>query len=182
MPNISHILTTHLVRKKLYDLIGKYDGNLKSGEDSELLNRLLKVLNNLEQKGYRFAAVYDAIYYEIKQETSIREYYKKCIWYGKPLANRNYFFSDLKSNIIKLFFITYLSIFPLITILMLIKEFEFLNLLIFLIPFIMLFVYTTYKSIIKRSLSFYVLLLPFLMIYKSIGLLIGFMLGLSERI
>lgn len=182
MSNISHILTTHLVRKKLYDLIGKYDENLKSGEDAELLNRLLNAHDNLEQKGYRFAAVHEVTYYEIKQDTSFKDYYKKCIWYGKPLANSRYFFSDLKLNIIKLFAITYLSIFPFFILLMLLTGFEFSYYVIVLIPFIMLFVYTIYKSIINKNFCALVLFLPFFMIYKSIGLLIGFLLALSEGV
>jgi len=181
MQSISHIITTHLVRKKLYNLIGQYDDNLKSGEDAELLNRLLKERKNLEIKGYRFAAVYDTTYYEIKQDTTLKDYYKKCIWYGRPLANRKYFFGDLKSNIIKLIGIIYMSTFPLFVLMMLLAKIKLIYLLIVILPFITSFAYVFYKSIINKKLTLTVFLLPFLMIYKSIGLLIGFLQGIFRR-
>ena len=175
MPSISHIITTHLVRKKLYNLIGQYNNNLKSGEDAELLNRLLKERKNLEKRGYRFAAVYDTTYYEIKQDTTLKDYYKKCVWYGRPLANRKYFFGDLKSNIIKLIGIIYMSTFPLFALMMLLAKIKLIYFLIVILPFITSFAYVFYKSIINKKLTLTVFLLPFLMIYKSVGLQIGFL-------
>lgn len=181
MSNKSRIITTHLVRKKLYNLIGQYDDNLKSGEDAELLNRLLKERKNLEINGYRFAAVYDTTYYEIKQDTTLKDYYKKCVWYGRPLANRKYFFSDLKSNTIKLIGIIYMSTFPLFAFVMLLAKINLIYLLIVILPFITSFAYVFYKSISNRKLVLTVFLLPFLMVYKSVGLLIGFLQGIFRK-
>ena len=171
----SEKLNTYVVRKNLYDLIGFYNPNLKSGEDVELFNRLLKKKESLLKQGFKFAKVLDTNFYEEKQGLGVFEYYKRCIWYGKPLANFDYFKSDLTKNSVKLFFATYYTILlPFVTFSIFINL-EYLFILFVLIPFIGIYIYIILKSISIKKFNWIVFLMPILLFYKFIGLFVGFM-------
>jgi glycosyltransferase involved in cell wall biosynthesis len=149
------LLATHFVRKKIYDLIGFYDEALESGEDKELLNRLQKNYQMLIQKGYKFDSNFNLIYYENKQEGTFAKYYKKCIWYAKPFKNKNY----LKNN-----------------------KLQFLGLVLsfLIIPILIWWVLFLRKSIRARMINKYILLIPFLMWYKSIFTIVGVILNVKN--
>lgn len=170
-----------VTRKSLYNLIGMYDEKLKVGEDIELVNRLRKMRKELEKKNYIFTKV-NADHFEDKQERTFLQFYKKCIWYGEPLANKRYFMSDFIGNFLKLIGAAYLTFLPfLIFITLMIWGISVFTLTL-VIPFILLFVYIFYRVIERRKLNRLVPLVPFVAIYKSIFLLVGFVKGLYRNL
>ncbi|MBA7499033.1 hypothetical protein ES704_01772 [subsurface metagenome] len=167
-------------RKKLYEIIGLFDEKLRVGEDAELENKLMKLLPQLKEQGYRFEYVENAVAYEEKQGQTFKEYWKRCIWYGEPLANWRYFRSDLPENTIKLMMITYFTVLPLFLIFLLIAHISTIYIIISIIPFFLLYLYIILKSIAIKEFSWMVFLMPMLLFYKYVGLFIGFVKGVKE--
>lgn len=166
-------------RKKLYEIIGLFDEKLRVGEDAELENKLMKLLSHLKEQGYRFEYVGNAVAYEEKQGQTFKEYWKRCIWYGEPLANWRYFRSDLPGNAIKLMVITYFTALPFFLISSLIAHISTIYIIISMTPFFLLYLYILLRSIMIKEFSWIVFLMPMLLFYKYIGLFIGFMKGVK---
>lgn len=176
----SEKISTHVVRKNLYDFVGLYDPNLKSGEDVELFNRLFEKKEELLDQGFEFASVLDTNFYEEKQELGFLEYYKKCIWYGNPLANSDYFKSDLTKNSVKLVLGLYYTMLLPFVALSVIINLNIVYIFLTLIPFIGMYVYIITKSISIKKFQLLVLLMPVLLFYKFICLFIGFLEALLK--
>lgn len=166
-------------RKKLYEIIGLFDEKLRVGEDAELENKLMKLLPHLKEQGYRFEYVENAVAYEEKQGQTFKEYWKRCIWYGEPLANWRYYKSDLPGNAIKLMVITYFTALPFFLISSLIAYISTIYIIISMTPFFLLYSYIIYRSIMIKKFSWMVFLMPILLFYKYIWLFVGFLKGLS---
>ena len=165
-------------RKKLYEMVGLYDENLRVGEDAELYNRVVKKLDELKREGYEFLYTPNAVSYEDKQDIGFFDYYKKCIWYGEPLANWRYFRSDLPRNAIKLMVITYFTALPVFLIYSLIAHLSTTYIAISFMPFFLLYLFIIFRSIMIKEFSWMVFLMPVLLFYKYIGLFVGFVKGL----
>ncbi len=177
--NTSTKISLVVVRKSLYDHIGMYDRSLKSGEDSELFNRLIKKKEELTKKGYIFDIVDNTRFYEEKQGLGFFEYYKRCIWYGEPLANWKYFSYEPIVNAGKIFFGIYTLLLPFI-LLFSTASFGYYQLLIGLIPLGVFTSFFVYKSAVIGALSWKVIIIPFFVWYKFSGLFIGFMKGIFQ--
>jgi len=173
---------TSVVKSKIYDLIGLYDPNLKSGEDAELFSRLINKKESLQKEGYIFKNVLDARLYEEKQGLGFFEYYKRCIWYGKPLANRTYLKSDFHPNIIKVMLAFYCFSLPLLVIVRIIMNLNYQYFLIILVPLIMSSLYIIYKSLRFGMFCWLTFLMPLLIFYKFTGLFVGLMKGVLAKI
>ncbi|WP_457549423.1 glycosyltransferase [Archaeoglobus sp.] len=171
---------TRIARKKLFDIIGLYNINLKSGEDAEIFERFLKKKDELIKKGFRFPKVKDTFIYEEKQETSLRKYYKKCMWYGEPLANLDYFKANPKLSIVKILFSGYIFMLPFILIYMIIFQSQYVTLV--LLPFVLFYIAVVYKSITSGNISYYVALFPILIMYKYTFLFLGFLKALISKV
>jgi len=167
-------------RKKLYEIIGLFDEKLRVGEDAELENKLMKLLPHLKGQGYRFEYVENAVAYEEKQGQTFKEYWKRCIWYGEPLANWRYFRSDLPGNAIKLMVITYFTALPVFLIYSLIAHLSTTYIAISFMPFFLLYLFIIFRSIMIKEFSWMVFLIPILLFYKYVGLFIGFIKGIKE--
>jgi glycosyltransferase involved in cell wall biosynthesis len=169
-------------RKKLYEIVGLYDENLSAGEDAELYNRVVKKLDELKREGYEFLYTPNAVSYEDKQDIGFFGYYKKCIWYGEPLANWRYFSSDLLGNTIKMFIILYFAALPIFLIVSIIAHINITYIAISLIPFFLLYLYIMIRSIVIKKFSWILFLMPILMFYKYIGLFVGFVKGIIKKV
>lgn len=165
-----------VVRKTLYDFIGLYDSNLKSGEDAELFNRLTLKKDKLIKEGYEFGAVDGTFFYEEKQGLGFFEYYKRCIWYGEPLANGKYFSQKPIANTGKVFFGLYTLLLPVILVFS-IMNFSLYQIFVGLIPLAGFTGYFIYKSAVIGAISWRILLIPFFIWYKFIWLFVGFLKG-----
>lgn len=170
----SEKLSTFVVRKKLYNLIGVYNPQLKSGEDVELFNRLLQKKEELLEKGFKFVSVSGTNFYEEKQGLGFFEYYKRSIWYGKSLANFTYFKGNFSKNLMKLAFAGYYTLFLPFIILAVIANLNGIYFILASIPFSGLYIYIIIKSITIKKFRWLVLLMPILFFYKFIFLFIGF--------
>lgn len=168
-------------RKKLYDIVGLYDETLKSGEDAELYNRVKNRFEELKKQGYRFEYIPNATISEEKQGLGFFEYYKRCIWYGEPLANPRYVKSDLLINVIKLLCVTYFAILPFFLVASFVTHLNLAYIPISLIPFIFLYVYIILRSIKTKEFKWLVFLMPVLLFYKNVGLFVGFVKGLLSK-
>ncbi|MFC1786455.1 glycosyltransferase [Halobacteriota archaeon] len=169
-------------RKKLYDIVGLYDENLRAGEDTELYNRVLKKLDELKKQGYEFLYAPKAVNHEEKQDIGFFRYYKKCIWYGEPLANWRYFSSNLLGNTIKMFIIIYFAALPIFLIVSVIAHINITYIAISLIPFFLLYLYIILRSIIIEDFSRIIFLMPILLFYKYIWLFVGFVKGIIKKV
>lgn len=178
--NTSTRISLVVVRKIIYDYIGMYDRSLKSGEDSELFNRLIEKKEELIKKGYRFGIVKNTRFYEEKQGLGFFEYYKRCIWYGEPLANWKYFSHEPIANILKIFFGVYTLLLPFFLAFS-ITDFNLHQILIGLLPLAGFMTYFIYKSASIGALSWNVFIIPFFIWYKFTGLFIGFLKGIFSR-
>lgn len=172
----ARMIGTYVVRKKLYEKIGKYNPELKSGEDMEFFNRLIKRKEELLSQGYIFAQVRDAKYYEEKQGLGFFEYYKKCIWYGEPLTNMQYFRSDLITNMARTGLSIYTFLLPFFIIGIFASNLASL-IIIVLIPLLIFFGYILIKATIIGFLRWIIILMPILIIYKFVGIFIGIIKG-----
>lgn len=162
-----------VVRKTLYDHIGLYDRNLKSGEDDELFNRLIKKRDELVKTGYKFDVADSALIYEEKQGLRFFEYYKRCMWYGEPLANWKYFSHKPAVNASKILIGLYTVILPVLLIFS-IASYSLLQIFIELAPLAGFTIYFVYKSVVIGTLSRRVFFVPFFFYYKFLWLFIGF--------
>jgi len=161
-----------IFRREVYERIGMYNPKLKVGEDAEFFNRLMEFKNDVEKKGYKFEYTDAVTFYEEKQEQTFKEYYKKCIWYGLPLLNREYFKSNSVNNILKIVGVLYFISFPyFIPIAVL---FNLNELILIYIPIMVCAVlYFFYKALKVKYISWMIILFPVLLIYKAHGLFIG---------
>ncbi|VVB85589.1 Glycosyltransferase AglI [uncultured archaeon] len=169
-----------VVRKIVYDHIGYYDHNLKSGEDSELFNRLIKKKDELIKNGFVFGIIENARFYEEKQGLGFLEYYKRCIWYGEPLGNWKYFSHEPIQNTGKIILGIYNFILPFILLFSILNS----NLYLFLIGLVPLggfTLYFIYKSIAIGAFSRKIVLIPFFVWYKFTGLFLGLMKSIISR-
>lgn len=174
----SENLSTFVVRKELFYLIGFYNPDLKSGEDDELLNRLIKEKDRLIKEGYNFSIIEDStFFYEEKQGLGFFEYYKRCIWYGKPLANWNYFTHKPAMNGGKILFGFYTVILPVLL------SISIMNLdlypgIIQLLPLLAFTAYFLYKSLRLKFFSWKIIFIPFFIYYKFVWLFAGYLKGM----
>jgi len=179
--DINKQIATLRARKKLYDIIGMFDPDLEAGEDAELIYRVLKRKKELEKQGYIFSIIPNTTIYEEKQGTGFFEYYKRCIWYGKPLADKKYFYGNPKKNTIAIFLSSYFSILPFIYIYSAVAHVDVAYILLISLPFLALYLYIIIKSILIKKFTPLVFLMPILLLYKFIGLFIGFISGLFHK-
>ena len=129
---------------------------------------------NLLEQGFEFGSVLETNFYEEKQGLGILEYYKRCIWYGNPLANSDYFKGEPIKNSLKLVFATYYTILLPFVALSVFINLKIIYISFALIPFIAMYIYIILKSISIKKFSWLVFLMPILLFYKFICLLIGF--------
>lgn len=174
----SEKISTYVVRKKIFDLIGLYDPNLKSGEDVELLNRLINKKGELSKQGFKFESALNTYYYEEKQGLGFFEYYNRCIWYGEALANIQYIKSDIINNLMKIVIGLYFSIILPLTIFAAFMWLGCEYIGIALIPLFIIFCYILIKSIYIGKFAWLVILMPVLLVYKSVFIFIGFVKAL----
>ncbi len=163
-------------KKEIHEKIGGYDEDLKSGEDMPYWKKQTKVKKELEEQGYLFPIV-DTMTMEEKQEQTFKEYWKKSMWYGKPLANLKYVKADLKINLIKIIGAGYITLLPFVILIMLIHGFLLKYLLISLIPMIGLFSFMLYRAIKRGLVTWKIILLPGIVYYKSFWTFVGFVRG-----
>jgi len=169
-------------RKKLYEIVGLYDETLKSGADAALYNRVKNKFDELKKQGYQFEYIPSATISEEKQGLSFFEYFKRCIWYGEPLANPRYVKSDILTNTIKLLTITYFAILPLLLVISFVTHLNLVYILASLMPFIFLYAYIILRSIKTEYFTWLVFLMPVLLFYKNVGLFVGFIKGLLSKL
>lgn len=177
----SEQLSPYVVRKKIFELIGLYNPDLRSGEDTELFNRLITKKEQLSKQGYKFESILDAHYYEEKQGLGFFEYYKRCIWYGKPLANINYIKSDPFKNLMRILFGLYSSILLIFPIFAYLIRPDYPIIIAGLIPLFFMVFYIIIKSVYIGKFTWLLLLMPVLLIYKFVFSFIGFVRGLAGR-
>jgi glycosyltransferase involved in cell wall biosynthesis len=158
------------MRREFYEAVGTFDENLAVGEDSVFWKMLWKTQKRFEKKGFLFPLV-DVSLIEEKQAQTFKDYWKKCMWYGKALANVKYLKSDLR-NILRLFGSFYLFILPFIAIPAFVIWVGFGILL--LVPLFATIVYMTYQAFMKRIFTWRVLLLPAILYYKGFWSFLGF--------
>ena len=167
-------------RKKLYEIVGLYDENLKSGEDAELYNRVVKIFDDLKKQGYKFEYIPNVTISEEKQGLGFFEYYTRCIWYGEPLANSRYFKSNISANTVKLIIITYFTVLPVFLLVSFTIHLNLIFIAISLIPFILIYLHILVRSIKIKEFSLILFLMPILMFYKNVWLFVGFVKGLMK--
>jgi glycosyltransferase involved in cell wall biosynthesis len=165
------------VRREFYERTKGYDEDLKSGEDMPYWKKQAKVKKELEELGYLFPIV-DTMTIEEKQEQTFKEYWKKCTWYGEPLANMKYIKADIKINLIKIFGATYITSYPFVILIMLISGFQLTYLIVSLIPLIGLVLFMIYRGIERGLITWKLILLPVFVYYKSFWTFVGFMKGI----
>lgn len=163
-------------KKEIYKKVGGYDEDLKSGEDMPYWKKQAKVKKAFEEQGYLFPIV-DTMTIEVKQEQTFKEYWKKCMWYGKPLANMKYIKADLKINPIKIIGAGYITLLPFVILIMLLQGFLLKYLILALIPLIGLFLFMLYRAITRGLFTWEIILLPGIVYYKSFWTFIGFVKG-----
>jgi glycosyltransferase involved in cell wall biosynthesis len=164
------------VRREVYEKTGGYDEDLKSGEDMPYWKKQARVKKELEEQGYLFPVV-DTMTIEEKQGQTFKQYWKKCIWYGKPLANIKYIKADLKINLIKIIGIIYITVLPFIILITLIHGFLLDYLISSLIPLIGLFLFMLYRAIKRALIRWTIILLPVIVYYKAFWTFVGFVKG-----
>jgi len=167
-------------RKKFINKIGGFDEELKSGEDAPFWNKVAKVKKELEDQGYLFPVV-DTITIEEKQGQSFKEYWKRCIWYGKPLANLKYLKNNLKVNISKIVGAAYITMLPFAAFAMLAYSFALWQILLLFAPIIGLLFYIMYKATLKKVMTWKLILIPVVLYYKSFWTFVGFVIGILGR-
>lgn len=174
--NKEYMIDPMVARRKLFKLVGMYSENLQSGEDTELWYRTIEKRKGLEEQGYKFEVLDSVTQYEEKQGTDFRNYWKRCIWYGKALANKSYFFSSPLKNIAKLS----LGIYFIALLITLVAFWEWWS--IFIIPLMVLWCYVALKAFTIKRFSWLLMLMPILFFYKFIVLFLGFLSGFSEHL
>lgn len=167
-------LSTYVIRKKFFDLIGLYDPSLKSGEDMELLNRLMVKKDELLKQGFKFESISNTHYFEEKQGLGFFEYYKKCMWYGEPLANIRYVKSDITNNLTKIAIGSYFSIILPFATFAAFMWFGYIYIIAALMPLFIMVCYIVVKSIYIGKFTWLIMLMPVLLIYKFLFIFIGF--------
>jgi len=170
-------ITIKAFKKELHEKIGGYDEDLKSGEDMPYWKRQAKVKKEYEEQGYLFPIV-DTMTIEEKQEQTYGSYWKKCMWYGEPLANMRYIKADFKINLIKIIGAGYITLLPFVILIMLIHGFPLKYLMLSLMPPVGLFLFMIYRMIKRGLITWKIILLPAIVYYKSFWTFVGFVKGM----
>jgi glycosyltransferase involved in cell wall biosynthesis len=154
--------------------LGGYDATLKVGEDMDLWRRVRKKISELSERGYYFKCLDNIEFIEFKHirdnKFSLTEHFLKMVWYGegKLLACRKKLIS-----IKNLLAPVYLASVPLLVLASLAACYCW----ILLLPYLALFPFSmikTFKEGFKEhKLLLMSLLFPFIMVFKSFGIIIG---------
>ena len=158
------------MRREFCDEVGGFDEDMAVGEDAVYWRRLWKIKKQFERRGFVFPLA-DTYIIEEKQAQTFREYWKKCMWYGKAFANPKYLF-DLK-NILRLLSSFYLSLLPISILLAFIVRPDFV--LLFITPLLMGLSYMIFLSFSRRIYTWLLMLLPLVLYYKGLFTFLGFL-------
>jgi len=169
------------VRKEVWRMVGGIDTDLEVGEDVVYNKNWKKLKKDLEAKGYLFPVV-DTTTVEEKQGQTFSEYWKRCIWYGKSWANMKYLKSDLKMNLIVIIGAAYIIVFPFVILGMLIYGYPVGQIVLASIPVIGLFAYMISRAMAREVITWEIILLPFVVYYKSLWTFVGFVTGLKNKV
>jgi glycosyltransferase involved in cell wall biosynthesis len=171
-----------ICQRKIFDIVGFFKNSLEALEDTEWEARANRVLKNLSVKEeYKVAIAPDIVSHEQKQCWSVSEYWRKSIWYGTAFADSNFFRETIKTSMFEIFFmLTQISL-PFIisySILIDLPGFViFVLVFIFFLPTLFIAIRAVKRKIVTRS----IILIPFLIFYKSLFLLAGTFLKLLKR-
>lgn len=171
--NEQYIANPFVARKKLFSIsglygkIGMFREDLESGEDTEMIYRLAKRKTELEILGYKFETLDTVSHFEEKQGIDFKSYWKKCVWYGRALANKSYFFSSPLKNLAKMVMGMYFIALPLSVV-------AFSQWWVYLtMPLVVLWLYIALKLVAIGRFSFLVLFMPIVVLYKFVFLFLG---------
>ena len=167
--------TDHLVfltcRKKAFDLLGLFVENLEAGEDLEWIARSKKSLRQLEAEGYK-AVTADLVMFEEKRAWSFGKYWRKCLWYGGAFADPDY----LKASITTPMELAVMFVqvcYPISLFLFWLDYIEYSLLVLHTLGFLTPTLYILLRAQTQGNISRVIVLMPFLVMYKSFFLLLG---------
>ncbi len=158
------------MKREFCDAVGGFDEDLAVGEDSVYWKKLRRARKKFEEKGFIFPSV-DTYMMEEKQAQTFEEYWKKCMWYGRALANPKYL-SDLR-NTLRLFGSFYLFILPIAVPLAFAIQPEII--LLFVTPLPIGISYMIFRALSKKICTWLLVLLPLVLYYKGFWTFIGFL-------
>lgn len=151
--------------------LGGYDVTLKVGEDMDLCRRVRKKITELSERGYYFKCLDNIEYKHIRDDDfSLTGHFLKMVWYGegKLLAYKKKLISikDLLAPV-------YLASVPLLALASLTACYYWMLLLPYLALFPFSMIKTFNEGFKEHELLLMSLLFPFIMIFKSFGIIIG---------
>ena len=159
---------------------GEWDENAEVAEDLIHRKKVIEILEKFNSNGYKLECV-DTCFISERQAHTIKDHWKKCMWYAKALVNKNYIKSYKKDSISKICASTYITMLPFMLLILFFLNAQVFVYVVIVMPLLLVMIYIWYKAFLKGIVTWKLFLLPFYIYYRAFFTFIGILFEILRK-